>query len=180
MIPDPIIDTERDPASTVDLTASPTTITIRALSDDDRRYAVTTWLESYKESRVGERMPWAMYKQTVGKEIADILDSARVIAAYTPRGRVVGWLAYTPGRSISVVHWAYTRRTLEDQLMRRRGVMSALLDAASLGSRFAYTHRGARRQGGQRRRGPGLDVAIAEWLAGRGVTAVYVPYADWK
>lgn len=159
----------------------PMTFDVRKMAPDDRRYAATTWRESYKEAPRVERMPWPLYKQTAGKVIDQLVeaDDTSMIAAYAGDGHVLGWIAYTPGRSISTVHWTYTRRLLGTHVCRRRGVMSALLGAAELGPRFAYTHRGARRQNGTRGRGPGLDVILSEMLRTKGVTAVYVPVEEW-
>lgn len=198
-------------ANAAALTPDVATLAIRPLSPDDHRYAATTWRESFKESSSSlQRAPWAMYKATVGKQITGIIDTCSLLGAYAPDGRVVGWMAYSPGRSVSTVHWVTTRFTLhtpacprsqprsstdctcKPEPCRRRGVMTMLFDAAELGKRIAFTHRGPRRvvhHGGKERsadaprssvHGPTADLAIVEWLRGRGVTAVFVPFEEWK
>jgi hypothetical protein len=160
-----------------------TSMSIRPASPDDLAYVRSTWREGHKNSPGAERMRWPEFKATVGKQIDAVLASpgVQVLAAYADNGRVIGWLAYTPGRSVSTVHWAHTRFELDGEPCRRRGVMTALLDRAELGKRFAYTFRGARRGGGARRPGRGdpLDLTLAAWLRGRGVTAVYVPVEEF-
>lgn len=168
-------------------------IELRHAAPDDLRYVYATWLDEYKYSSAGyARAPWAMFKATVGKQVSDLVwsDATRVIAAYVPGGKIAGWLAYVPGRTISTVHFAYTRFHLDGDKLRHRGVMSVLLDAAELGKRFAYTHRGAckrKRRGGTGRGsearysvvGPPCDEPIAEWLRTRGVNAAYVSIEEW-
>lgn len=160
-----------------------TAVTIRPMHADDLSYVRSTWKEGHKDAPGAERMRWPVYKLTVGKQIDQVLaePSTQVLVAYADNGRAIGWLAFTPGRSISTVHWAHTRHELDGEPCRRRGVMTALLDRAGLGKRFAYTFRGARRNNGSRRsgRGDSLDLTIAAWLRGRGVTAVYVPVEEF-
>lgn len=183
------------PANT--LAVDPPVLSLRSLAPDDHRYAAATWRESYKESSPQLlRAPWAMYKATVGKQLTELVASSQTLGAYNDDGRVIGWIAYVPGRTISTVHWCHTRFKLEhpdghDEQCRRRGVMTLLLDAAGLGKRFAYTFRGPRRtihHGSKDRspdapkntiRGDTLDVALAESLRKRGVTAAYVAYEEW-
>ena len=182
---DHLVYAEQQPSLVVD---------IRRASPDDLRYVYATWLSEYKYSsgRLA-RAPYDMYRATVGKQLHDLVwaDRTRVVAAYMPDGRIAGWLAYVPGRSVSTVHWCYTRFRLDGEKLRRRGVMAALLEAADLGSRFAYTFRGAkehRLRGKQDRaehaprlsiRGDTSDEPIVAWLRGRGVTAAFVDIAEW-
>jgi hypothetical protein len=168
-------------------------LVVRPFVPDDVPYAAQTWREEYKKSSAAIwRMPWPAYKETVGREIDSVLATAKLLAAVHPGGRIAGWLAYTPGKSVSTVHWAYTRFKIDNDLLRRRGVMTLLLEAAQLGRRFAYTHRGAREarhrsalglsSDGRKRnpRGPSVDEPIVDWLRGRGVTAVFVDYKEWR
>lgn len=159
---------------------SPFTISIRAAIPDDIRFVVTSWKESYKDAPGVDRQPWPVYKQTACKQIDALVDKTRTLVAVAPDGRIVGWICYSPGRAISTVHWAYTRHKLDEELCRRRGVMAALLDAAELGKRFAYTFRGPRRRSRSRvGHGPSLDLPIVEWLRTLGITAVHVPLQEW-
>lgn len=165
---------------------------IHPLAHDDFGYAMTSWREAHKESSAALlRMPWPAYKSLVGKQLAELLyaDSTKTLAAYAPNGKVIGWIAYTPGRTVSAVHWCHTRYELGEDKCRRQGVMTALIDAASLGRRFVYTHKGPRphvHRGGRHEtrrtgpaRGPSIDETIAEWLRGRGVTAAFVPFEEY-
>lgn len=154
---------------------------IRLASADDHRFIAQCWKESHKDSPQMERLPWPVYKQLAGQTIEKLVANERVIAAYWPDGRCVGFLVYSPGHRISTVHWVYTRFKLDEEKCRRRGVMTLLLDAAELGNRFVFTHRGPRRHVSARRAGRGepLDVVLCEWLRGRGVSATYVPVEEW-
>lgn len=172
--------------------------------EDDKRFIARTWKESYKDAPGQRRTPWRIYNQTTAKDIYALLDNPTVqlLAAHEPGGRIVGWLAFTRGKSISTLHWVFTRSLLHDLTcklawshpaidpppctcapieLRRRGVMTALLEHADLGKRFAYTLRGPRVHNGGKRggSGPPLDEPIVAWLRGRGVTAVYVPLVEW-
>ena len=162
---------------------APLVVSIRRGQDDDRRFIATSWKESHKDAPKMDRTPWPIYKQTTCKQIDALVDSTgtRLLVATVPDGRIAGWICYSPGKAISTVHWTYTRHTLDGEHLRRRGVMAALIDAAELGKRFAYTFRGPRRRNGGSTtgRGPSLDEPIVEWLRGRGVTAVYVPLVEW-
>lgn len=165
---------------------------ITRMDHDDIPYAMTSFRESYKESSAALlRMPWPQYKATVGKQLADLLfaPTTEKLAAYSHDGKVIGWIAYTPGRTISAVHWCGTRFKIGETECRRRGVMTALMDVAELGSRFVYTHRGPRKhthRGGRHRvegrntvRGPSMDETIVDALRARGVTAAFVDYQEF-
>ncbi len=181
--------------------ASPSSaaLEIRVIDPDDVRFISSTWKESHKNAPKVQRLPWEIYHQTVSPVIDALIAQSRILAAYHADGRIIGWLAYAPGRSISTVHWAFTRKQLhlttcpssrwtrdsvcncEPEKLRRRGVMAMLLDAAEIGKRFAYTLQGARRnaRGHGAASGPSSDVAIVEWLRGRGISATYVPLKEW-
>jgi hypothetical protein len=152
-------------------------VSIRSVKPDDLRFVGTSWKESHKDAPGPDRMPWSIYKQTTCKQIDALTDSqgTRILVAAVPDGRIAGWICYSPGKAISTVHWVYTRHKLDADKLRRRGVMTALLEAASLGKRFAYTFRGPR----HRRSDTPTDERIVDWLRSRGVTAVYCPLAEW-
>lgn len=64
--------------------------------------------------------------------------------------------------------------------------MTALMDAAELGRRIAYTHKGEQRGGSywkthtaRKDLPPPLDEVIVDWLRERGATAVYEPVEKW-
>lgn len=175
-------------------------IAIRPLTPDDHAYVRATWVENYKHSSAALlRMPWPMYKATVGVQLSALVNAAQLVGAFVDDGRLAGWLAYTPGRSVDTVHWVYTRHTLParsaadvDIPCRRRGVMRSVIEHAGLSNRLAYTHRGARpvahrgRKGRSpeadrhQARGPTSDVALAEWLRSQGRSVVFVPYEEWS
>ncbi len=142
----------------------------------DRGYVRFTWVESSHGSPRHHNIPWPIYKQSVGKQIASLIDRSDVnlLGAYEPGGFVVGWLAYTPGR-VSTVHYVATRADLKGEAMRHRGVATALLKAAELGKRIVYTFQGTRRH----RNLPPMDVALIEWARAQGVTATHVPLNEW-
>lgn len=164
--------------------------TIRPLAQSDRGYLVQKWIEEHHfSSKALSRLPFAMYRATVGEQIKSIVNAAstRMLGSYSDDGRVLGWLAYTPGRHIAAVHFAYTRRKLgADERVRRRGVMAGLIDAADLGRNFVYTHRGAMKRHGTGVAGvyrvtpPSVDLLLVDWLRQRGVSAVYMPLDEWR
>ena len=168
------------------------TITLRSAQSDDRAYLISSFLEEYKySSGRNARSPWGAFRRQISPLFCRVLDlpRTRILVAAAPDGRIAGWLAYTPGTQISTVHWAHTRAVLGGEKLRRRGVMTMLLEAASLGSRFVYTFKGPLK----RKTRPGavglvhtvsahsahVDEPIAAWLRGRGVTAVYLPIEEW-
>lgn len=163
------------------LSGAAPSLDLRLASPDDHRYIAQTWKESHKDAPMVDRLPWPIYKQTSGKTIDSLVAASRVIAAYHPSGKIIGWIAYAPGRSISTVHWIYTRYQHGDEKCRRRGVMTLLFEAAEVGRRVLYTHRGGRRHTHARRagKGPSLDLVLVEWLRSRGVSATYVDVNEW-
>lgn len=163
-----------DPGNTPALAALP--ITIRALDRDDVGYVRRTWLESYKQAPRMDRLPWPVFKATSGKSIDTLLarDDVHVLGGYHPSGRVLGWCASTPGRSVSALHWVYVRFALGEEKTRRRHVATQLLEAAQLGRRIVYTFVGTKRQ-----RGPSMDKTLVEWAHSRGVVATHVPVEEF-
>jgi hypothetical protein len=155
--------------------------TLRAPVAADTGYLRRSWCEGYKQSPEAHRLSWRLYKQHVEPMLFDALGRAdtRVVVADLD-GAIVGWIAYSPGRRTSTVHWVHTRFEAPDteEPLRRRGVMSRLVDAAQLGARVVYTHRGPY----PRHRGCGetSDRWISRWMLGRGQFASYVPYEEWK
>lgn len=154
------------------------TVELRTPTDDaDLGYVRRSWLESYKHAPVMHRLPWPIYKQTAGRTIDLLLgrSDVKLLAAFEPDGKIVGWCAWSPGRAVSTLHWVYVRQLIDEVPMRRRGVATALLDAAELGKVVVYTFHGARRHRGQ----PALDVPLSVWAKTRGVTATYAPVEEF-
>lgn len=156
---------------------------IRRLDSDDYGYALFTWRESAKKAPGFDRMPWAYYKDAIVPAFARLLDTTAsvTLGAYTRDDKLIGWLTMTPGKRVHTVHWVHVKHELDGERMRRRGVMTALLDAADLGSRFIYTLHARR----DRARLPddsttkSLDETLVAALRARGVTATYVPLKEW-
>ena len=163
-------------------TAAPSlTISIRPMAYEDHGYVRSTWREGMKDAPAYERMPWSIYKQTAGATVAKLVDEARLIGAYVPDGRIIGWLCMSPGRSVNTLHWMHTRFDLDGERCRRRGVMSALVEAAQLGKRIVYTFHGPRRRrSADDGRGRGLDAVLVDWLRDRGTTATHIHYQEWS
>ncbi len=155
---------------------------LRRISPDDYAYVRATWREGHKSAPSCDRMPWSLYKQTIGKTIDGLVESddVRLLGAYSSSNHVLGWIAYTPGSTVSTVHWTHTRFESDGEQMRRRGIMTQLFDAADLGRRVAYTFRSGRprgkRDGSERL---SLDELLARWMRSRGVSAAYVDIREW-
>ncbi|MGN6107244.1 MAG: hypothetical protein ACTHU0_19205 [Kofleriaceae bacterium] len=160
---------------------------IREMGPDDLAFVRATWRESYKHAPVVERMPWPAYRARICPVLYSLIErhDVSLIGAYDMDNRILGWLAWSPGRSISTVHWAYTRDHMGEEKLRRRGIMTTLLDAADLGPRFLYTHKGEHRRGGggadrRRRYFPRpLDEEVVDWLRSRGQIAVHEDIHEW-
>jgi hypothetical protein len=160
--------------------------TIGVSTADEWPYIATTWTDANHRSPLHWRQPYRdVYRPRMQQTINALADQSRALVARLPSGRAVGWIVYSPGRSISTVHYVYARHMLEDVPWRRRGLALALIDAAELGRRFVYTHKGEWRRGGKFARGARsrwprpLDEELAEALQRRGVTAVYEPVERW-
>lgn len=153
---------------------------IHSITDPaDRGYVRFTWVESSHNSPRHHDVPWALYKQSVGKQIAELLgrSDVKLLGAYAPNAgpNLLGWIAYTPGRAVTTVHYVAVRQTLNGESMRRRKIATALLDAAQIGRRVVYTFQGVRRH----RNLPPMDIALVEWLRGKGIAATMVPIQEW-
>lgn len=154
---------------------------VRALDDNHKGYALCTWREGAKKAPGFDRVPFSYFKDVYGRAFKQILDdpAARLLGAYT-NDALVGWLAMSPGKRVHTVHWVHTKFELDGERLRRRGIMTALLDAAELGSRFIYTCRAQRvkRSGGSTIKS--LDEALVLALRAKGVSATYVSLKEWS
>ena len=143
-------------------------VIIHPLDAADIGYCLSSWWTSHKE--VMRIKPWDVYKAAYGPIFRKIVeDPSTVLLGAYENDRLLGWLAMTPGKRVDTVHWAYTKHALDGERTRRRGVMTALLDEADLGSSFVYTLRPRRK----------LDEALVAALKARGVTAVFVPLKEY-
>lgn len=145
---------------------------MRALAPDDVAYVQGAFSEGYKgSSNRMHKMTWVRYKRDVRPVLHQILARSEVLVAEHD-GAVVGWIALVRGARVDTVHWIATRMCIDGgPLLRRRGVMTAIIDAARLKDRIVYTHRGSKRS----------DEWIASWLRTRGaISVVYQPYEEWK
>lgn len=152
---------------------------IRPAVAADLEYVIGSWAEGYKNAPRMAKLTWQIYKQHVKPQLIDVLRRAETQILVADAGDIVGWIAFAPGRRVSTCHWVHTRYCVgkDGPQLRKHGVMASLLDAAQLGSRFCYTHKGPKPV---HRGGPPADEWIVRWLAGRGVTAAYVPMEEWK
>lgn len=154
---------------------------IRKLDEADRGYAMFSWREGYKKAPGMDRVPWAYFKSTIGRELEKIFDDPTtvVLGAYTHEEKLVGWLVMSPSKRVNTVHWVHVKHELDGKRMRRRGAMTALL--GEVGSRFVYTLR-ARRDRATLPDGSmtkSLDESLVAALRARGVTATYIPLKEW-
>jgi hypothetical protein len=164
---------------------------IRPLESDDVGYALAAWREGHKKSPGLDRVPWSYYKHEYGTLFEKVLNdpATRLLGAYAKglansagMQPLVGWLVMTPGKRVSAVHWVHVKHKLEGTRLRRQGIMTALLDAADLGSRFIYTLR-ARRDRATLLDGTktkSLDESLVAALRVRGVSATFVPLKEWQ
>lgn len=160
----------------VALSGAPLALRIRHARRDDpgeMAYIRSSFGEGYKQSSNRLfKLPWPDFKRLERPRLDAVLGRADTqLLVADLGGAVAGWLAWCPGRRVDTVHWTHTRlRIGKGELLRKRGVMTALVNAAQLKNRLVYTHRGARRS----------DEWIVPWLARRGVTAAYLPLRDWE
>lgn len=159
-------------------------VRVRPLDEEDRGYALFSWREGAKKAPGFDRLPWAYFKDTAARDFAAVLvaPSTVLLGAYTDDNKLVGWLAMTPGKRVDTVHWIHVKHALDGERTRRHGVMTALLEAADLGTCFVYTFR-ARRDRALLPDGSmtkSLDETLVAALRGRGVTATHVPFKEWS
>ena len=132
---------------------------------------------------------------------------ADLLGGYDPSGQLCGWIAYSRGRRVDAVHWVSVPYylPLSHELcigcspgergqqqhaaacplapanrtqIRRRGIMTALFDAAQLQERLVYTHRGPAREHGDDRRT--MDERLLPWLRSRGHQPAFVKWEEWS
>lgn len=160
--------------------------TIKPLAEADKGFCISSWREGNKAAPENHRVPWRYYKATTGAEIAKLVNdpSTKILAAYAAdTNKLLGWIAMTPGKRVSAVHWVYVKHTLDGDLLRRRGIAAALLEAADLGARFIYTMRGRRTSDllADGSKAKSLDVVLAEAMTRRenAIHATFVPLKDF-
>jgi hypothetical protein len=154
-------------------------VLIRPVRIADKAYVRNSFAEGHKGAPGVVSMTWRYYKRFIVPELEHALQypSTEVLAAYDATDTIVGWLAFARGQRVSTIHWAHTRFKIGDGAdLRRRGVMTQLIDAARLGDRIAYTFKGAYPK---HRSGETLDEKLLPWLAGRGQFATYYPFEEW-
>lgn len=165
--------------------AEPTTVAtlsfdLAPLRPADAGYTRWSFAEGHKGAPQVDSMTWRQYKKYVVPELNRALTwaSTEILAAYMGE-TIIGWIAYSRGRRVSTVHWVHVRYQLGDdgECLRRRGVMTALFDAAKLGDRIAYTFKGAYPR--HRSDGKTMDERLVPWLQKRGQHAAYVPWEEW-
>lgn len=160
------------------------TFTIRKLDDEDRGYALISWRESHKSAPGCDRVPWSFYKHEYGKLFSKILNdpASKLLGAYDDNGKLLGWLAMSPGRSVNTLHWIHVKYELDGEKLRRRGLMYALLEAAELGPRFIYTLR-ARREKLTTDEGETTktfdEILARALLRDKAMVATYVALKEW-
>jgi hypothetical protein len=150
---------------------------VRALDEADIGYAIKVWSEAHKTSPSCRRAPWWAYRLEYVEMFKKIVDDAhtRMLGAYDEHDRLLGFLIMTPGKRVHTLHWCQVKRKLDDERVPdRRHIFDALIEAADLGSRFVYTLRGPRLDGGG-----SLDERLAADLRARGVSATFVALKDY-
>ncbi len=153
-------------------------MSIRPLDAADVGYALFSWREGHKRSPEASRLPWGYYKDTFARSFETILNdpATRLLGAYANVHELAGWIAVSPGKRVNTLHWVHVKHK-----QRRQGVMTALLDAAELGSRFVYTLRARRDRAllpdGSKTKS--LDETLVVALRERGVSATYIPLKEY-
>lgn len=157
------------------LSGAPLALRIRHAHRDDPGeigYLRGSFAEGVKQSSNRlDKLPWPDFKRLERPKLDEVLgrpDTQLLVADLD--GFVAGWLAWSPGRRVDTVHWTHTRwRVGKGEPLRKRGVMTALVDAARLKTHIEYTLRGARRS----------HEWIVPWLNKRGVYARFEPLQGW-
>ena len=173
----------RPPGHPLPAMADPTLLryTIERARLDDMAYIRNSFAEGHKGAPGVASMTWRYYKRYIVPELNAALGrgDTQILAAYRRDGIVLGWIAFCRGRTVDTVHWVHTRHAIADEgeQLRRRGVMTALLDAAKLKPRLCYTFRGAWPR--HRSDGVTMDERLLPWLRSRGQHAAYVPWEEW-
>lgn len=149
------------------------------------RLADMPWLrnsfaEGHKDAPGVSGMSWRHYKLWIVPQLRAALASADLIAAYLGPD-IVGWIALNRGRRADTVHWIHTRWRvgIDGEVLRRRGIATALLDAAQLKQHLAYTFRGAQPKHREHAGAP-MDERLLPWLRARGHHAAYLPWEEWN
>lgn len=159
---------------------APVTLALCRVRADDLPYVRNSFAEGHKGAPGVASMTWRPYKQYIVPVLNRVLaqPGVELRAAYLGQ-ELVGWLALSRGGRVDTIHWVHTKyQTRESgESMRRRGVMTALIDSAELGNRIVYTWRGAYATSNRDKRT--VDERLVTWLAKRGQHAAYVPWEDW-
>lgn len=167
-------------AASQPVVTDPTTMTItiaiaavRPMRSGEPAHVLHTWAEGYKGSPPMRRKLWRDYKQIDVPVLHRALNrhDTTILVAVGRDDLPLGWIAFASWPSIDAVHWVHTGFDF-----RRAGVMAALFAAAKLKQRVVYTHQSEVKRGGKDR----ADQWLARWLAARGHSVSYIPYAEWS
>lgn len=155
-------------------------LSIRRVALDDLPYVRNSWAEGHKGAPGVRQMSWRLYKQFVVPQLnaACAHPAVELVGAYIG-STIVGWLALSRGKRVNALHWVHTRFRIGEsgEELRRRGIMTSLVDAAVLGNRIVYTWKGA--LGKHDHDGKTMDERLLPWLSSRGQHAAYLPWKEW-
>lgn len=161
--------------------------TIRPPFADEREYILRSWIESYRYAPGQRKRRWRDYEAERIREFNEILDRpgtivlVKAIDADDGNDVILGWICFERGTHADAVHWVFSRfrASPTGAILRRRGTMRELVDAARLKPHVAYTFHGALPRGND---GPRMssDEWIVPWLMRRGIGAAPLPYKEWS
>jgi hypothetical protein len=168
---------------------------VDGLPDADRGYVIREWTDGIHATKGNHKKPFRFWKPVWREQITRVLDmpETRTLVAHHDTERLMrdgsdlgptclGFLVWTPGnagRGWPAIHYAFTRHSVGGVPWRRRGVLSALVDAAELGPRVQYTQHGEHRRNGRQLSPVPMHEPIVEWLRGKGMAVAYTPIEEW-
>lgn len=107
-------------------------IAIRQATDSDRRWVISSWLDSYRTAHTAGLIAMSRWKAVMTPELESILDrpGCAVLVAYTPGDDPdtdgLGWLCHE-GHAPPLLHYVYVK-----QPYRRLGIAGTLLRRAGI------------------------------------------------
>lgn len=118
-------------------------IVIREYEDEDFKFIISSWLQSFKNSKYTGPIPNNLYWDTYSTAIEQLLtrEGVVILIACNPikTSQIFGYIVVEENRDLPVLHWVYVKHAG----LRNLGICSALMKYCGIDrdTEFYYTYK---------------------------------------